>query len=311
VSPFPFFALYLACLGICLAGVEGLKAGWVSPEQAVTPQPIAGFIAVPPKPEGARPLQGEGEGEEAYTRQRCLELSSDYRDACFSALAWQLAQRDPDGALASCEEVASADSRWECVSDVAELHALESADRSETICKAIPKKRWHDQCFFGLGLAYAKREFQKARGYCEQAGMWRDFCRHDVNGEIAQVDPEAGLAFCDLEQGTLLQRKTCYHGLGKYLGRTQPMVALEICSRTPLHEPLYVQNCNHGLGWALAESSEQRALEFCRETAGVEDSCLMGVSAHARRLEPARAIEICQSVEDRRLRDRCLGFAKR
>ncbi len=310
MTPAPFLALYFACLGFCLAGIEGLRR--VEPlDSEPPPQRIAEVTAVPPKPEGA-PSSPKGEdGGEPVTREGCLQLSSDYRDACFSALAWQLAERDPDGALAACEEVEDPEGRWECHSDVAEMHALQNATVSEGICRAIPRKRWHDQCWFGMALAHAKVSFEPARAYCEQAGMWRDFCRHDVNGEIAQVDAAAALAWCDLEQGTSLQRKTCYHGLGKYLGRTDPSLAAEICDSVPTHEPLYRQNCHHGLGWALAESEEEAALRFCGAQSSHPDSCRMGVSSHAKRLDPARAWEICEGVEDRSLRDRCASFAKR
>jgi len=310
MTPLPFFSLYLACLGICLAAIEGLQMGWEK-EPEPPPQRIAEVIAVPPKPEGARaPEKGSGQGE-AYTREGCMELSTDYRDACFSALAWQLAERDPEGALAACLGIESQDSRWECHSDVAEMHALQNAGVSESICLGIPRKRWHDQCWFGLGLAHAKVKFGQARAYCERAGMWRDFCRHDVNGEIAQVDGREALAWCNLEEGTLLQRKTCYHGLGKYLGRTDPEQARVLCDEVPEHEPLYVQNCHHGLGWALAEKQEENALVFCQGKSSQADSCLLGVSAHAKRLDPGRAYEICIGVESRILRDRCTAFARR
>ena len=266
------------------------------------------YIAVPPKPEGAR--LGEGEGQR-YTEADCLDMLEDYRDACFMAVAWQHAERDPDGALSACDKVLETESRWECFSDVAEMHALQDRERSESICGEIPRKRWQDQCWFGIGLAWSTEDFDYARTSCERAGMWRDFCRHDVNGEIAQVDPQAALDWCKLEQGTLLQRKTCFHGLGKYLGRVAPETALGICDQVPLHEPLYRENCMHGLGWALAEQSGE-ALSFCRSRGGdYRDSCVLGVSAHAKKLDPQRALEICQEASSEQLRERCLAFAGR
>lgn len=308
---FRFSVLYLACLGFCVGSVVGLKASASfdpSPESAA--QSVADFIAIPPKPEGAeKPQEGDAP---LHTWAACAARQGDFRDACFKALAWQKAERDVEQALKACAQVQDPDQSMECVSDVAELHTRTDRDRAEAICPTIAKKKWKDQCWFGLGLAWSTQDFEYARGNCEKAGMWRDFCRHDVNGEIAQVDPANALAWCKEEEGTLLQRKTCFHGLGKYIGRTAPDEAISICDQVPESEPLYKENCVHGLGWAVAEKRESHAaVSFCEGLASHSDSCFLGLSAHTKRLDPSAALILCGRVGREDLRARCEGFAER
>ncbi|MCB9759639.1 MAG: hypothetical protein H6739_07335 [Alphaproteobacteria bacterium] len=312
LARFAFEGLYAVVLGLSLGAVELLKANWTLPEPEPPPQAVAEFIAVPPKPEGAElPEAAEGAGT-AYTEAACEALSGDYRDACFHALALQRAERDPDGGLSACAALRDPDMAQECAADVAELHSAVDPERAKGMCQDIPRKKWHDQCFFGIAMAWSTKDFDFARETCEEAGMWRDFCRHDVNGEIAQVDPEAALAWCLREEGTFLQNKGCYHGLGKYLGRVDADKALTICLQVPDAQPLYPQNCFHGLGWALSESAPDAALRFCGERAGAwDDSCRLGVSANTKRFDPARSVEICGHVRDPDLRRKCLKFAER
>jgi len=306
-----FSVLYAVCLGVCLASVTALKAHAEVLPTSLAPQPIEAFIAVPPKPEGTSKDRGEGEAP-LHTWEGCEARTGDFRDACFKALAWQRAERDVDGALEACGQVIDSDQGHECVADVAELHSLTDRVRSESICPTIPKKKWADQCWFGIALAWSTEDFAYARASCGNAGMWREFCRHDVNGEIAQVDAQNALDWCKLEEGEALQRKTCFHGLGKYLGRTEPLEAIGLCQQVPAHEPLYQENCFHGLGWAVAEKrSEEETAQFCEGLPQNQDSCFMGLSAHAKRLNPERAYEHCQRVGRADLRERCSAFAKR
>ena len=89
MSPFSFTWLYVACLALCLGIVEGLQIGW-APEEVVPPQEVdRTVIAVPPKPEGARPIQGEGDDAYRYTEQGCLKHEEQLRDICFGQLARQ------------------------------------------------------------------------------------------------------------------------------------------------------------------------------------------------------------------------------
>ena len=306
-----FGLLYGVCLGICLGLVTTLRVHAEAIPPAVAPQAVEHFIAVPPKPDGVSDERGEGEAP-LHTWDGCDARSGDFRDACFKALAWQRAERDVDGALQSCDEVGDRDQRFECIADVAELHSRTDRARSEAICPTISKKKWTDQCWFGIALAWSTEDFDYARASCNNAGMWRDFCRHDVNGEIAQVNPQDALDWCKLEEGDALQRKTCFHGLGKYLGRTEPEVAIGLCEKVPTNDPLYRENCFHGLGWAIAEQrSEEETARFCGALSMHQDSCFMGLSAHAKRLSPERAVTHCQQVERDDLKQRCDAFARR
>ncbi len=309
-----FWSLYALCLVGCLGTVEGLRRAAPPSGATVELDLDQDFIAVPPKPHGARPAE-PGEGTAArYTEASCRELEGDFRDACFHFLALQRAERDLLGAQQACAAISASGPRWECEADLGELHSKVDRPTAEALCTEIPPKKWRDQCHFGIAMAWSRQDPGYARDRCESAGMWRDFCRHDVNGEIAQVDPEGALAWCVTQstRGTPLQRKTCFHGLGKYLGRTDPGRALGICQQVPETDPLYRENCFHGLGWAVAETDEDQALALCAGRAGSwRDSCRLGVSSHAKRLDAARALEICAGVERADLRRRCEDFARR
>ena len=211
----------------------------------------------------------------------------------------------------ACRELGREALKWECHADVAELHSEVDRDAAEQLCPDIPRRKWRDQCYFGIAMAWSIEDYDYARATCGKSGMWEDFCRHDVNGEIAQVDPNAALAFCELEEGDLLKRKTCFHGLGKYIGRVDVEGAFGICERVPTHEPLYRENCVHGIGWAMAESDAAAALSRCQDAGDYRDSCLLGVSAHAKVFDPGEAVRICETVRRSDLRQRCVDFARR
>jgi hypothetical protein len=309
-----FWSLYAACLALCLGLVEGLQLAIPQAAAAVELNLATDFVAVPPKPRGAdTPTRGEGDGA-VYTEEACRVLTGDFRDACFHFLALQRVARDLAGARAACAAIGGESLRWECEADLGELHSREDRVAAEQLCGGIPKKKWRDQCIFGIAMQWSTGDPDFARGACDRAGMWRDFCRHDVNGEVAQVDPQAALDWCNsqLGDGSQLQRKTCFHGLGKYVGRTDPPRALELCREVPIDDPLYRENCFHGIGWAVAETDSDAALALCtREGGAWEDSCRLGVSAHARRLDPARALALCAGVGRTDLRVRCEAFARR
>ena len=55
---------------------------------------------------------------------------------------------------------------------------------------------------FGIALAYSTVDSPWAFRRCDDAGQWRDFCRHDVNGEIAVVNVELGACqLCQRRRG--------------------------------------------------------------------------------------------------------------
>ncbi len=304
-----FWLIYAALLATSIAAVQVAAANLAPPPPPPDEAPVA-YIALPPKPEGSPKASGAGEGP-LYTEAICEGYGGDFRDACFNALALQRAERDPAGALEACRAIAAEDTRLECTGDIAGLHWPVDRAVAEAICPEIPRKKWRDQCWFNVALAASASDFAYARGTCAKAGMWRDFCYHDVNGEIAQRDPDDALAWCDREQGELLRRKTCYHGLGKYLGRVDPPLARATCDKVPAHEPLYPENCHHGVGWAMAETRGAAALSACPLAGAYADSCVLGISAYAKRLDPAEALAICAGVQRADLRQRCEAFASR
>jgi hypothetical protein len=136
--------------------------------------------------------------------------------------------------------------------------------------------------------------------------MWRDYCRHDVLGQVATYDLEFVLETCGREEGDILSRKTCWHGLGKYIGRKNLDDAFAACRRVPLGPGgLYRQNCVHGAGWAAGEKSGYAAATRCGEAGAERDSCLLGVAYSIKRLDAQAAIALCGDVTDSGLRRHC------
>lgn len=313
MPPVVFTALYLLCASLCVGSLELVRRRAPAVSPVVSVQPIERIaVAIPPKPEGVRPVQGVG--GERVSEAQCQAYQGQFRDVCMQHLARQKAPTDLPGATDACRGIDGRRERQECLADVAELHAPTDRAAALAICPTIGRRKWRDQCVFGIAMQWSTGDPDFARGACDRAGMWRDFCRHDVNGEVAQVDPQAALDWCNsqLGDGSQLQRKTCFHGLGKYVGRTDPPRALDLCREVPIDDPLYRENCFHGIGWAVAETDSDAALALCtREGGAWEDSCRLGVSAHARRLDPARALALCAGVGRTDLRARCEAFARR
>jgi len=308
--PLPFSLLYGLCLGVCLGAVELLQASWVPepvPEVTLAEEVI---IAVPPKPEGVK--QGAGEEEiYRYTEAKCRSLDGDYRDICYHQLARQSAATDLAGATVHCGQVADREVGQECLSDIAELHAETDREAALAICPTIGKKKWRDQCVFGISLAMSTLDSPWAFRLCDKAGKWRDFCRHDVNGEIAQVDHELALAHCAAEEGDLLRRKTCWHGLGKYIARVDVDRAFEVCERVPLGPAnLYRENCMHGLGWGASESAGADFVDDCTRAGARTDSCLLGVAYNLRRFDIGSGMKVCAKVKRTDLRGQCEAFVQ-
>jgi len=311
---FAFEGLYLVMLTLCVGFVELMRIGFPIDETPPPPQPVAEIIAVPPKPEGAKSAEGEGNGP-AYTEEGCraIERDLDLRDACWRALAVQRAERDPDGALDACEEVRLEEDLHACYADVAELHSVVDREWSENACETlipITDRTWHGQCWFGIALQHSTLDYDYARETCEKALDWKNFCRHDVNGEIAQVNPDEAFRWCEEAEHTGLQEQGCYHGLGKYLGRTDPPKAMEICEHTPGGK--LSEQCWHGLGWAIGESDLEGSVAVCDKEGGdYRDSCLLGLSSNAKRFDAELSVELCNMAKDADLRRKCLKFAQR
>jgi hypothetical protein len=206
----------------------------------------------------------------------------------------------------ACQRVAEPEVVQECLSDVAEQHARADREASLALCPTITNKKWQDQCVFGIALALTPVDPEYAFELCDEAGQWLDFCRHDVNGEIAQVDLSSAMAHCQAEEGDLLRRKSCWHGIGKYVGRIDVEAAFSACQEVPLGpQDLYRENCMHGVGWAGAEGSGGDFASECTRAGLQRDSCLLGVAYNLRRFDPVRGMKICASVGRADLRGKC------
>lgn len=304
-----FTLLYVACLLACTLAVLGARAalGGAPPPPSLDAPAV--MVAIPPKPEGA--AGDGGRGGTARTWEGCAaDYTGDLRDLCFFTLARQRAPHDLGGALEACDAILVPRLVDECRSDVAELHAPTDLAAARALCPDIRSRKWRDQCMFGIALSLVSRDPPLALRTCDEAGMWRDFCRHDVLGEISLFDLDYVLDACGREEGDLLTRKSCWHGIGKYIGRQDPDAAFRACARVPPGPSgLYRENCVHGAGWALGERSGLGGAARC---AGAEaDSCRLGVAFQQRVAEPASAVELCRAVQRRDLREHCLAFVLR
>ncbi len=288
-----------------LPGVAGRVELAVAPSSSES-------MAVPPKPEGMEPstapLDAEGSGRGRLSPEACAGLATEVQDICWQALARQQGAADPEAALALCPKIQDAELRLECSSDVAEAVAPLNRLRAEQICDTIESVKWRGQCHFGTGLALAELDPPYAMSRCEHAEIFKLFCRHDVVGEIALVNVDFAVQTCAKEEGGELQRKTCWHGIGKYLARRDMGEAEQACNRTT---PAWTSNCYHGLGWGAAERDVEAALQGCEKFASWRENCRQGVAHQQKRVDPDRALSLCQSIVDERIRTRCLDFVSR
>lgn len=314
----PFVALVAAIFAALLGLQLALAAGWVPAVTAVaTPAAPAEAMLVPPKPEGQAPkpaadAEGTGTGEQRLTFEGCAAMATVVQDVCWQALARQQAEVDADGALDVCTHVADRELGLECVDDVAESITLRDRARAESICLGVADRKWRGQCWFGVGLAWAETDSAYALSRCAHAEAFERFCRHDVVGEVSLVNLDAGVAFCT--QGEVekaddpLARKTCWHGIAKYLARRDIHEAAAACGRAT---ESWRGTCFHGLGWGAAERDPDGTLATCAEFGPYADHCQQGVAYELKRADPTRAMALCEAIGTPALRDRCVEFVSR
>jgi hypothetical protein len=304
MSSIPFSLLYSVCLAVCLGLVESLKNVSVEPVVSLS-VPVTEVVAIPPRPEGIRPSTGAGE---QVSEENCRNRTGSLRDICFTELARSRAVTDVEGAILACSDVGDRSRSMECVAAVAEVHAPTNRKAALAICPTISHKKWSDQCVFGIGLALAKIDPPWAYEICGSAGMWRDFCRHDVNGEIALFDVDLSLRHCASVADGELAEKSCWHGIGKYLGRVDTNRARTACDRVPVG--IHQDNCVHGLGWAGAERSGMQFEDICSTLDVGADACRLGVAYQQIRVNPNGAARVCEKVVDAGLRVDCEGYVR-
>jgi hypothetical protein len=306
----PFLLLYCACL-LALLGLRWALPLLAEVVPASAPAPVEASMAMPPKPEGlapeAVPAAG-GSGRRSVTEADCLPRSGELRDLCFQILARQEGALDTLSGARTCARVADPELRQECLSDVAEAGALRDRSLSEQVCSGIESRKWRGQCHFGIGLALAETDSPYALGRCAHAEAFQDFCRHDVVGEVALVDLPAAREFCAREEGDELRRKTCWHGMGKYLARRDASEAASACGSATER---WRGNCFHGLGWGAAERDVDAALSSCAGLGPFRDNCTQGVAHQQKRVDPARAVALCEGIATASVRERCLAFVRR
>ena len=306
-----FWLLYGLWFGLGVGFVELAKLQWAATDIEPEPQEQR-IIAVPPKPKGAKQSETEGDGEAfQYSEALCQSQPPNFIDICYHQLARQRAEHDLSGGLSSCEQIGKVDSRWECMADVAELYSSTDRDAALAVCPSIGRKKWRDQCVFGIALTYSITDSRWAFKLCSESGQWRDFCRHDVNGEIAVVNPELALEHCAAEEGDLLMRKSCWHGIGKYIARVDVQKAYAACDQVPPGPSnLYRENCIHGLGWGASESRGRDFIAGCEQSGAERDSCLLGIAYNLRRVDVDQGLQVCELVQRADLSKQCYTFVR-
>ena len=304
-----FLILYLFCLLGCLGSVEVLR--WSIGDALVEVSAVeTRILAIPPKPKGVEDTQVSGEdGGFRYTEAVCAKQKPEHKDICYHQLARQRSGTDLNGALQTCNLIQDKMTVHECQSDVAEGYAAFDRDAALAVCPSIENPKWRDQCVFGIAYSYAVTDSEWAFSMCDKSGRWRDFCRHDVIGEMAVIDTAKALGICGKEEGDLLTRKTCWHGIGKYLARRDVDRAYAACEQVPSGpNNLYIENCIHGLGWGASETLEESFIPQCDRSGPQKDSCLLGVAYNLRRIDRGRGLDVCQSVERPDLKRQCERF---
>ncbi len=308
----PFLSLFAAVLTLLLGLRFALEsvAGTIS-HRIVESLSTEAVMALPPKPDGldVRPAgEGGAGGTALLTEATCLGLAQAVRDVCWQALARQDAPMSVERALGWCARGSDVELGLECRADVAETIALTDRAGSEAICGGIDAIKWRGQCHFGLGLAWAETDPAYAIGRCERAEAFRDFCRHDVIGEISMVDTDFPVALCGKGEGDALTRKSCWHGMGKYLARRSLEEASVACLRASEEGR---GQCFHGAGWGAAERDPDAALAVCAQQGAYAENCRQGVAHQLKRADPSRAVALCESITSETIRSRCLAFVRR
>ena len=309
MDTFPFSLLVAGCLSVLVGVRFGLEAALPSLSDSIEVASSAlesgPTMQMPPKPAGLSE-PGNGEGAAAVlTPARCAAMATAIRDTCTQALARQIARSDPQEALRHCLDVGEEAMQFECRADVAETIAAAHRDDALAICAEIPSVKWRGQCHFGVGLALAEVDPEFAIARCDDAEAFRAFCRHDVVGEVSLVNLPAAVAICGREEGDALTRKTCWHGIGKYLARRDIREAGSACSQATTS---WQGLCFHGVGWGAAERDVDAALSGCAEFSTFADNCRHGVANELKRTDPQREQAICESLQNSEARGKCLAF---
>ena len=305
-----FWLLYILCLSLCLGSIQLAQAAWEPPQPPQEEEVTVRVIAIPPRPEGVRQVQAtEKDGEVWYTIEACQKMKGQYQDICFHQLARQKATTDLKGGLEACKLIDKKSTKQECMADVAELYSPSDREAALAVCPEIQRKKWRDQCVFGIALSWSTLDSPWAFRTCDRAGQWRDFCRHDVNGEIAVVNSSLALEHCAAEEGDLLRRKSCWHGIGKYIARVNVDQAFAACEKVPLGpDRIYIENCYHGLGWGASEAQGASFAPSCQRAGQQKDSCLLGIAYNLRRFDVDAGISICGQVQRQDLLTQCKKF---
>ncbi len=303
-------AIFVALLAVELVLARGYAGMTVAPAESTAPG-VA--MLVPPKPLGQPVVSatGDGEGERRLTFEGCAAMSTAVQDVCWQALSRQQAQVDTDGALDVCTHVVDPELRLECVDDVAEAITLRDRARAEQICVGVQDRKWRGQCWFGIGLAWAPTDSDYALGRCQYSEAFERFCRHDVVGEVSLVNLDAAVAFCTRGETEHadddLTRKTCWHGIAKYLARRDIHESAAACGRAT---DQWRGTCFHGLGWGASERDPEGTLATCPEFGAYADYCTQGVAWQLKRADPTRSLALCEAIPTAEIRDRCVAFAQ-
>ena len=116
-----------------------------------------------------------------------------------------------------------------------------------------------------------------------------------------------GYGKCEKQTDNLM-RRTCFHGIGKYLGKSMQDKAITYCGQ--IKESDIKKSCYHGAGWGVSEISDSgKAVSYCKKIkSNFTDNCLVGVAWQISKTNNELSKKICENVINKVAKTKCLNF---
>ena len=241
----------------------------------------------------------------------CNEFSDDYKSTCLKMYALKSAANDFEEAWKICKQIDQNLLRDECYNDIIIEIGKEKPEEIKKYCNEINSEKWRGECYFNMALFLTKINITKAFAICNKAEIYVPFCYHDVAGEASLINTTKALNICEKQVDNLTKR-TCFHGIGKYLGRNKPDKAIIYCNQ--IEDKGYKESCYHGLGWGMAEI-DMGNMDYARSNCeGIEselkNNCFIGVAWKLSKNDKEKAKEVCNNIKNEQIKKECLNFPR-
>jgi len=242
------------------------------------------------------------------TKSICNDFNKDYKNTCLQLNAQKSAVNDFDKAWKICKQINQDSLRDECYNDIIIEIGKENPEEAQQHCEKINSEKWRGECYFNMALFLTKTNIAKAFAMCDKAEIYIPFCYHDVAGEVSLINATIALNICGKQDN--LTKRTCFHGIGKYLGRSKPEKAIIHCNI--IKEKEYKETCYHGMGWGISETNDSnKAIFYCKKTKSYfTDKCLVGVAWQVSKTNKELSGKICERVIVDEVKTECLSYQK-